>query len=97
MGQYKEFEDFFLRKNILELINFNQAVNDPLPVLLKNCLFHVTNSSGSTIEATMFAKKTVLLHEVGATYYKDFILEGTARYIPADEKFRDNFFEFLNE
>lgn len=97
MGQYKEFEDFFIKKNILELINFNQAVYDPLPVLLRNCLIHVTNSSGSTIEASMFAKKTVLLHEVGATYYKDFILEGIARYIPADEKFRDNFFGFLNE
>lgn len=97
MDQYKEFEDFFRKKNIIELININEALNEPLPVLLKNCLIHVTNSSGSTIEATMFAKKTVILHEVGLTYYKDFIIEGTARYIPANEKFKDNFLDFLNE
>lgn len=94
---YKEFQDFFIQKKILELINFNEALYDPLPVLLKNCLIHVTNSSGSTIEATMFGKKTILLHEVGATYYKDLIIDGSAKYIPADNNFKDNFFAFLNE
>jgi len=82
-----EIELYLEQNNILSLVNIEQATTDPLPVVLKHCLIHMTNSSASTIEASLFGKKTVLLDEIGRLYYTDLINESMAYYIPVDLNF----------
>jgi hypothetical protein len=82
-----EIELYLDQNSILDLVIIEQATYDPLPVLLKHCLIHMTNSSASTIEASLFGKKTILLDEVGRLYYSDLINESMAYYIPADADF----------
>lgn len=97
INQYAEFEAFFIKEDIFHLINFNEANELPLPLLLKKCLIHVTNSSGTTIEAALLSKKTIVVHEVGETYYKKLISDGIVKYIPIDERFEERFYLFLNK
>ena len=72
------------------------ATSDPLPLLLQNCLIHITNSSASTIEASLFGKKTILLHEIGKLYYADLIELKKAIYISPNEEFVANFEKAVN-
>ena len=97
INQYAEFEAFFIKEDISHLINFKEANELPLPLLLKKCLIHVTNSSGTTIEAALLSKKTIVVHEVGETYYKKLISDGIVKYIPIDERFEERFYLFLNK
>lgn len=90
-----EIESFLEKNGILELVNIENATADPLPVLLKNCFMHVTNSSASTIEASFFDKKTVLLHEIGNLYYPELISQGDAFYLKPGSGFKDKFNEIL--
>ena len=56
-----EFISFCIGKGIFGLINLDLATKEPLPLLLSNCLIHITHFSGSTLEASFFNKKTILL------------------------------------
>lgn len=90
-------ESIFIKHEIINKINLQDATFEPLPLLIKECKLHITNSSASTIEAAMFNKKTILLHETGYIYYKEQIKEGKARYIPLDNNFEQIFREEIEK
>lgn len=96
IGEKQKIKDFLQQNGLSEFINIDDATKDPLPLLLKNCSIHVTNSSASTIEAAMFGKKTVLLHEVGRSYYAELIADGKAVYMEPNRLFEENFEKEMN-
>jgi hypothetical protein len=89
LNKREEIILFLKKNNIIDLVNVHEATFNPLPVLLKNCLLHITNSSASAIEAAMFNKKTILLHEIGKLYYSDLIESGSAKYVGKEHNFED--------
>jgi hypothetical protein len=97
LNKINEIKEYLEKNDILKMVNIEQATKDPLPVLLKNCLVHVTNSSASTIEAALFNKKTLLLHEIGKLYYSDLIDEGIACFVPMDTNFESCFEKVIFE
>lgn len=80
-----EFISFCIGKGIFDLINLDIATEEPLPLLLSNCLIHVTHFSGSTLEASFFNKKTILLNESGEASYSELIESEKAFYIPYND------------
>ncbi|MFL5754304.1 MAG: hypothetical protein ACJ76F_12910 [Bacteroidia bacterium] len=91
-----EITAYLEQHGIFNLVNIDDATKEPLPLLLKHCLIHVTNSSASAIEASLFGKKTILLHEIGKLYYADLISESKAVFIAPDPEFQVNFDKVLS-
>ncbi|MBN8692480.1 MAG: hypothetical protein J0L69_04745 [Bacteroidetes bacterium] len=87
LKELKAIKAYLETLNILSKINIEEATKDPLPMLLRSCCIHITNHSSTTIEAALFNKKTVLIHETGKLYYSDIVAEGKAEYIPVNENF----------
>lgn len=84
--------DFFSEKQLSHRVNILDATNDPLPQLLASAKLHITNFSGSTIEATLFGKKTILLHKNGVLSFQHYLESGEAFYInPESENFEEEF------
>jgi len=54
---------FLHKKGIVDKINIEEATYQPLPMLLKNAIVHVTNFSGSAIEANLLNVFTIFLNE----------------------------------
>ena len=92
LNEKESIVKYLVEKEILDLVDIETATNEVLPVLLKNTLVHVTNSSGATLEAAMFNKTTILLDELGKKYFEDFLNNGKAFYLnPNDTLFKDDF------
>ncbi len=96
MNEAPKIKEYLAGHGILDLVNIDQATTDPLPILLKNCLIHITNSSASTIEASLFGKKSVLLHEIGRSYYAELIAEKKAQFIAPDQNFETGLNDFIS-
>lgn len=79
----------YLKENgVFNKINIDNATKDPLPLLLANAKLHFTLNSGTTLEATFFNLKTVLIDELGKSYYADLINKREAFYLsPSDLSF----------
>ena len=79
----------YLKQNgISELVNIDEATNDPLPLLLLNAALHVTHCSGSTIEAAFFDTHTVLINKIGIDSFPELIAQGQASFHdPENENF----------
>ena len=73
--------EFLCKKKLINYVEIEKASNDPLPVLISNCRLHITNSSGTTMEAELFKKKTILIDEIGKIYYPEIIERGFAKCI----------------
>jgi hypothetical protein len=95
MDKRDEIKAYLEKNNCYDLANMEQATNDPLPLLLKNCTVHITHSSGSTIEASLFNKKTILLNETGKLYYSNLISDQMAEFIPVDKEFERKIDNYL--
>ena len=81
-----------------DLIEFEISNSLPLPLLLKNCLFHVTQFSGSALEAALFDKKTALLSPIGQSSFINLIKENKAEFFDTKkEDFAKNFFNFVQK
>ena len=89
-----KIEEILKQNDVLNLVNINEATNDPLPVLLTHSCIHVTHFSGSTIEADMLGVYTVLLDETGLFYFKDIVEKGNAEFI---NPLSDNFVSTFNQ
>lgn len=63
---------------ILDKVEFDKAINYPLPVILSKAHVHLSKYSGSVIEAAQMGVKTILLDPVGVETYKNQIHEGSA-------------------
>lgn len=89
--------DYLVLKKVLHLINIEEASQDPLPLLLANAKIHVTHFSGTTIEANLFEKKTILLNHLGVKSFPELIAKGKASYIqPTKNSFENEFLSYLD-
>ncbi len=91
----EEIIDFFIQKEIIDLINFDDATNIPLPIILKHIKIHITKTSGTTLEAIQFGIKTILIHELGKEYYLDLLNQGKVFYLL--KKQSNDLINLLNE
>jgi len=88
MEQKEVIVSFLKKKGVFDKINIDDATNDPLPQLLANAKLHFTLNSGTTLEASFFNLKTVLIDELGKDYYADLIKKGEVYYLnPNDLNF----------
>lgn len=98
--QYNQKQEIllFLQENkILEFINIEEAFNVPLPVLLDKCKMHLTHFSGSTIEASLQNKFTILLDELAIDTFKEIIQNQKAIYLPIDKNFSKEFSKIIKK
>lgn len=85
--EFKKHIEYFLNLNkVLDKVNIEDATNDPLPLLLKYSIIHITHSSTTVIEASFFNKQTILINEIGKDYYPELINSGRAKYINVNNK-----------
>ncbi|WP_445718809.1 hypothetical protein [Flavobacterium sp.] len=92
MNEKDALINFFKKENLLHKINIEAATNDPLPQLLANAKLHVTHFSGTTIEASFFNLKTILLNKNGLVSFPELIAKNQAIYIDyKDEDFVSKF------
>tara|TARA_R110002012_G_scaffold135019_2_gene288635 strand:- start:1749 stop:3182 length:1434 start_codon:yes stop_codon:yes gene_type:complete len=82
LNKVRELLKFY---NIEEKVNLEQATNDPLPQILLNTKLHITHTSGSTLEASYFNVKTLLINSVGLEYYPHLIKNNLASYIDYED------------
>jgi hypothetical protein len=98
INQKSEIQEYLKSKNILEYVDIENATFLPLPLLLSKALLNVTSNSGTTIEAFLFNKFTVLLDPLSKDYYKDIIELNLAKYLDFNaDNFLDEFNNILNE
>lgn len=86
-----EIKDLLKNKNILKLVNLDEATNDALPQLLMNAKIHITHSSGSALESSYFGLKTILINEIGLKSFPHLIENKNAIFID----YRDS--DFFNK
>lgn len=92
LHQLENIKEYLNAKNILKKVNLNEATNDPLPLLLSNAILHVTHSSGTTLEASYFGLKTILINNIGLNSFQHLIKNNDAIYIDySDNQFYKKF------
>lgn len=85
LDEKKHIIRFLNEKGIFNMVNIDDATNDPLPQLLANARLHVTHFSGSAIEAALFNVFTVLLNEIAITSFPDLIAEEKAKFLDVND------------
>lgn len=85
---------YLKKNNIFHLVEMENASNDPLPLLLSNCILNITNYSGTAIEASLMNKFTVLTHTIGINAFKGLIDNNQAIYIDPN---KDDFTKQLSK
>jgi hypothetical protein len=91
-------KDILKDKGVLNKVNIDEASQVPLPQLLKDTKLHITNSSGSVIEASYFNVKTIITGEIGLLYYQYLIDAGIAYYVNhSDSDFYEKYLEIHNK
>lgn len=90
--------NFLQEIDILDKIDIEDSNISPLPLSIYNCLLHVTNFSGTTIEAAIMKKKTVLLHNIGMLNCISLIEENLAIHLdPNNPNFELDFYSFAEK
>jgi len=89
LGQLVNLKNFLKANDVLDLVDIEDATNLPLPLLLQRCSLHITHFSGSTIEAAMMGRFSVLLSAIGVETFKDIIATGDAMYLKLDHTFKN--------
>lgn len=79
---------FFKKNDIIDKITIENPNIKPLPEGIMNSLIHITNYSGSTIEASLLNKKTILINKVALQTFNDLIEKEQAYFVDVDS---DNF------
>lgn len=98
LNQMSKIKELLKAKGIFDLVNIDEATNDPLPELLANAKIHITHSSGSALEADFFNLKTVLINKIGLTSFPHLIESKAAQYIDySDESFNLKFNQILQD
>jgi hypothetical protein len=84
--------------NIYHKSNFEYASQEMLPVLLSKTKIHMTHSSGTTIEASLFNIKTILINQIGLNSFPELINQKKAIYLNYENsKFQKDFFKEINK
>ena len=77
-GHVKEIKNTLKTQGVLNLVNVNDATQQPLPIVLRGSLLHITQYSGTTIEAALLGIKTILIDKLGISMFAKQIEEGQA-------------------
>jgi hypothetical protein len=86
----EKIQDYLKEHGILDMVNIEDATNDPLPLLLSKARLHVTHFSGTAIEAALFNVFTVLINKMSTDLFPELIARGKAQYLDvSSEDFRD--------
>ncbi|MEZ4838943.1 hypothetical protein [Flavobacterium sp.] len=89
LNEIGKIKSFLKNKDVLSLVNIDDATTDPLPLLFSKATLHVTHFSGTIIEASFFNIYTVLLNEIGVFSFQDLISSQKAVYLnPNDVNFQ---------
>lgn len=97
-NEYSYLKEFLSKKNINDFCEIKLANTLPLPVLLNSCFFHVSNFSGSIIEASIIGKRSIIFHEIGYHSFKSIIQNNLAIYLPfSNSDFENVFFAFYQK
>ncbi|WP_089786620.1 hypothetical protein [Chitinophaga sp. YR573] len=73
------------KAGLLHKVEINNAINYPLPQILKKSVVHISRFSGSIIEASQLGIKTIIIDEVGVDSYGEYISSNEAIcYLEAD-------------
>lgn len=97
LHEQKKIENYLAFKKVLHLVNIENATKDHLPQLLVNSLLHVTNFSGTTIEASLLDKKTVLISMLGVQSFPELIQQGKAIYLDTNKHdFKEKMIHYLS-
>jgi len=81
LGELDEIRFLLKNKGVLHKVDIDNATNDALPLLLANAKIHITHFSGTTIESSLFGKKTILLNPIGLTSFPNLIEANIAVYL----------------
>ena len=81
----KDILEFLKSKRIEACVEIDLASKLPLPILIKNCCLHVSNYSGTIIEAHLLARFSVILHQIGKFNFDNIIKLNHAVYIDSKE------------
>ena len=76
MSQQREIKKVLKNQGVLDLVNFNDATQQPLPLVLRDSIIHITQYSGATIEAALLGIKTVVVDRLGESLFQKQIDEG---------------------
>jgi hypothetical protein len=71
-------EDLLKVNGVFDSVEIDRASSYPLPAILRHATVHLSNFSGSVIEAAQLGVKTILLNEVGVANYAEYINSGDA-------------------
>ncbi|UPQ79675.1 hypothetical protein M0M57_02285 [Flavobacterium azooxidireducens] len=96
MHEIENIKNYLKKYDVLDLVNIEQATNDPLPKLLINCAVHVTHFSGSALEASFLDVFTVLINETGIISFPELISAQKAVYLNVENSdFNQKFEEII--
>lgn len=91
-NRISEIEQFLISKNIMDHVILDGLHQKALPLELANCFLHLTNSSGSAIEASLMNKKTIFIDPLSKEYFNELISGGMGYYAHGS-----NFAELVNK
>ena len=81
LNQKNEILEFLKSNKIQEFVEIDLATKLPLPILIKNCCLHVSNYSGTIIEAQILGKFSIIMHELGKGNFKELLESNQCIYI----------------
>lgn len=77
----EEIEKFLLSNGIKDKVILQTAIEKPLPEMLSESILHITNYSGSLIEARMMAIPSLIINKLGLEIYKQYLDEDLVFFI----------------
>lgn len=77
----ENIEKFLIANEINEKVTIQNSVEKPLPEMLTESILHITNYSGSLIEARMMNIPTVIINKLGLEIYNQYLDENLVFFI----------------
>ena len=97
-GEMSQIRDFIREHGIQDKVNIDQATMSPLPQVMNDCIFHITHFSGTTIEAGLMRKHTILINRLGLDAFPEMIANNEATFLDLnDYAFNKEFLTVLNK
>ncbi|MBW4360339.1 hypothetical protein [Flavobacterium taihuense] len=86
-NEITELYNTLTKENIIDKVEIKKASKIPLPLILANCVVHVSHFSGSILEANLMnVKANIILGEIGKKYFQDILNIGGALYYDVSDK-----------
>ncbi|OAV44304.1 hypothetical protein [Lewinella sp. 4G2] len=95
-AQIQEIEKHLTAKGVWDKVELESALSSPLPLSLSSSSVHLTNYSGTAIEASILGVKTILLHDRGAKVYSDLVKQKQALVLDTGNSLNELLDEILD-